>query len=60
MDLTATDSAGGQYWVVKLNNRRCTVVRKSAGGGTQFANNSSVPWTFDSAVLNTSVKLGNA
>jgi hypothetical protein len=60
MDLTATDSAGGQYWVKKLNNRRCTVVVKSVGGGTQFATDTSVPWTFDSATLNTTVKISDA
>ena len=60
MDLTAYDSAGGEYWVKKINNRRCTVVRKSAGGGTQFATDSSVPWTLDAATLNTTVKINNA
>jgi hypothetical protein len=60
MDLTAYDSAGGEYWVKKINNRRCTVVRKAAGGGTQFATDSSVPWTLDAATVNTTVKLNNA
>jgi hypothetical protein len=60
MDITVTDSAGGEYWVKKLNNRRCTVVRKASGGGTQFATDSSVSWTLGSAVLNTSVKISNA
>lgn len=60
MDLTATDSAGGEYWVLKLNNRRCTVIPKGVGGGSQFAANSSVPWTFGSATLNTTVKINNA
>jgi hypothetical protein len=60
MDITATDSAGGAYWVKKINNRRCTVVRKSAGGGTQFATDSSVPWTLDAATVNVTVKIANA
>jgi len=61
MDLTAYDSAGGEYWVKKINNRRCTVVRKAGGsGGTQFATDSSVPWTLDAATLNTTVKINNA
>jgi len=61
MDLTAYDSAGGEYWVKKINNRRCTVVRKAGGsGGTQFATDSSVPWTLDAATVNTTVKLNNA
>jgi len=60
MDLTAYDSAGGEYWVKKINNRRCTVVRKASGGGTQFATDSSVPWTLDAATVNVSVKINNA
>jgi hypothetical protein len=60
MDITATDSAGGAYWVKKINNRRCTVVRKAAGGGTQFATDSSVPWTLDAATVNATVKIDNA
>jgi len=57
MTITATDSAGGTYFVTKIGARRCTVTRNT---GTQFATDSSVPWTFDAAVLNTSVKIANA
>ena len=57
MTITATDSVGGTYFVTKIGARRCTVTR---GTGTQFATNSSVPWTFGSAVLNTSLKIANA
>jgi hypothetical protein len=57
MTITATDSVGGTYFVTKIGARRCTVTR---GTGTQFASDSSVPWTFGSAVLNTSVKIANA
>jgi hypothetical protein len=57
MTITATDSIGGTYFVTKIGARRCTVTR---GTGTQFDTDSSVPWTFGSAVLNTSVKIANA
>lgn len=57
MTITAYDSAGGTYFVTKISGRRATVTR---GTGTQFATDSSVPWTFGSAVLNTSVKIANA
>jgi hypothetical protein len=49
MDLTAYDAAAGEYWVKKLTGRRATLVRKSVGGGTEFATDSSAPWTFDAA-----------
>ena len=57
MTITATDSVGGTYFVTKIGARRCTVTR---GTGTSFATDSSVPWTFGSAVLNTSVSIPNA
>ena len=57
MTITATDSAGGTYFVTKIGARRCTVTR---GTGTQFDTDSSVAWTFGSAVLNQSVKIANA
>jgi hypothetical protein len=60
MDITATDSAGGAYWVKKINNRRCTVVRKAVSGGTQFDTDSSVAWTLDAATVNATVKIDNA
>lgn len=63
MDLTAIDSDGGEYWVKKIGGRRCTVVRKAGGpGGTQFATNSSVPWTpgYNSAIENESVGIAFA
>ena len=60
MDLTAYDSAGGEYWVKKISSRRCTVVVKGVNGGSQFATNSSVPWTFGSATANTTVRINNA
>lgn len=57
MTLTATDSAGGTYYVYKLSNNRATLVR---GTGTQFASYSNVAWNFDGAVLNQSVLINNA
>jgi hypothetical protein len=57
MTIVATDSAGGTYYVTKLGGRRCTVTQ---GTGTQFATGSSVPWTFDSATEDYSVKIANA
>lgn len=57
MTITATDSAGGTYFVTKIGARRCTVTR---GTGTQFATDSSVPWTFDAASVGVSVKIANA
>lgn len=57
MTIVAKDSAGGTYYVTKISAHKCTL---SQGTGTQFANDSSVPWTFDSAVLNTSVTIVNA
>ena len=55
MRITATDSAGGTYYVKKLTNRTVVVLR---GTGTQFAEDAKVKWA-DSAVLNTSVALTN-
>ena len=61
MDLTALDSAGGEYWVKKISSRRCTVVRKAGGsGGTQFATDSTVPWTFGSPIEDVSIQIANA
>lgn len=55
MRITATDSAGGTYYVKKLTNRTVVVL---PGTGTQFAEDAKVKWA-DSAVLNTSVALTN-
>ena len=61
MDITAYDSDGGEYWVLKLNNRRCTVVAKGGGsGGSQFATNSSVSWTLGAATEDVTVQIENA
>lgn len=57
MTITATDSAGGTYFVTKLGGRRCTVTR---GTGTQFATGQSVAWTFGNPTLDSTVKIANA
>jgi hypothetical protein len=56
MAINAVDSAGGQYWVTKITNRRCRVTRN---GGTQFTDGSTVNWTFGSPVASVSVKIDN-
>jgi hypothetical protein len=57
MTIIAQDSTGGTYYVTKIGSHKCTVTQ---GTGTQFATDSSIPWTFGSAVLNESVQLDNA
>jgi hypothetical protein len=56
MSITATDSAGGTYFVRKLTARKAVLV---AGTGTQFATGDTAKWTFGSAVLNTTVTIAN-
>lgn len=59
MTLQATDSAGGTYWVGKLESRTALIFPGGTGTpGTQFAANSHVLWTSTgSAELNVSVKI---
>jgi hypothetical protein len=56
MSITATDSAGGTYFVRKLTARKAILVR---GTGTQCATGGSAKWTFGDAVVNTTVKIDN-
>ena len=56
MTITATDSAGGTYFVKKLTARKAVLVRNS---GTAFATGASVKWTFGSAVEGVSVTIAN-
>ena len=56
MNLVATDSAGGTYYVTKLTARRAVITRAT---GTQFATGSSVGWSINTAVANVSVKVSN-
>jgi hypothetical protein len=57
MTITATDSAGGTYFVTKISSHRVTVTQ---GTGTQFATGTSVPWTFGSPVQDVSLQVANA
>jgi hypothetical protein len=59
MDITAYDSDANEYWVKKLTGRKAVITRKSSEAG-QFVSGTSVPWTFDSAVEDYSVKIDNA
>jgi hypothetical protein len=56
MALIATDSASGTYYVTKLESRTACLI---PGTGTQFAANSHVKWTLDSAEANVSVVITN-
>ena len=58
MTIQATDSAGGTYWVGKLEGQTALVFPGGTGTpGTQFAANAHVQWTMNTAVASTSVKL---
>ena len=57
MTITATDSVGGTYYVIKLTRHKATLIRNT---GTEFADNQAVSWNFTGAVLNTSVLIANA
>jgi hypothetical protein len=56
MTMTATDSAGGTYYVTKLTAHKATIV-KGGRTGTQFTSGSSVKWTFDAPTLNETVQI---
>jgi|APGre2960657373_1045057.scaffolds.fasta_scaffold16517_1 hypothetical protein len=57
MTITATDSAGGTYFVTKITSRKITVTQ---GTGTQFATGASVPWSFAAPTLNQTLRVANA
>lgn len=62
MTMTAVDSVGGTYYVTKLTARRALIV-KGDRTGTQFTTGTagiSVPWSYDPAVLNQTVRILNA
>ena len=59
MTINATDSAGGTYWVVKLEHAATIVSGGTGTPGTQFADYSAVQWTLDSPTVNVSVQLDN-
>jgi len=55
MNITATDSAGGTYYVKKLTNRTAVLLRAT---GTEFETDAKVKWG-DTAILNTQVSITN-
>lgn len=57
MNIIAQDSAGGQYYVSRLESRTATLVPTT---GLQFAANAQAQWTFGTAVENVSVTITNA
>ena len=62
MTMTAVDSAGGTYYVTKLTARRALII-KGDRTGTQFTTGTAgitVPWSYDPAVLNQTVRILNA
>jgi hypothetical protein len=59
MTINATDSAGGTYWVTKLEHAATIVSGGTGTPGTQFADYSQVVWTLDTPTVNVSVQLDN-
>lgn len=62
MTMTAVDSVGGTYYVIKLTARRALLI-KGDRSGTEFTTGTagiSIPWSFDAAVLNERVQILNA
>ena len=59
MTINATDSAGGTYWVIKLEHAATIVSGGTGTPGTQFADYSQVVWTLDAPTVNVSVQLDN-
>jgi hypothetical protein len=62
MTMTAVDSAGGTYYVIKLTAYRALIV-KGDRTGVQFttgADGISVPWSLNAAVANQRVQIVNA
>jgi hypothetical protein len=58
MTIQATDSAGGTYWVGKLEGQTALVFPGGTGTpGTEFTANTHVIWSMNAAVASTSVKL---
>jgi hypothetical protein len=58
-DLTATDSSGKTYYVMKLNGRKAKL-KQYGSAGHEFADESWVKWTITSAEEDVSVLLANA
>jgi len=58
-DLTATDSSGKTYYVMKLNGRKAKL-KQYGSAGHEFADESWVKWTITAAEENVSVLIANA
>lgn len=58
-DLTATDSSGKTYYVMKLNARKAKL-KQYGSAGHEFADESWVKWNFDAAEEDVSVSIANA
>lgn len=56
--LTATDSAGGTYYVSKITANHVTI--GALGTGSQFSVGEKALWVFSGPVLNTSVSIPSA
>ena len=57
LEIRATDSDGGTYWITKLTARLAVVEPDS---GTQFASGARVKWNLSGAVEDVSVEVENA
>lgn len=57
--VTATDSSGKTYYVTKVTAHKALLTQYGTAGH-EFADGSSVKWTFGSAVADSSVKIANA
>lgn len=57
--LRATDSAGGTYWVRKLE-AKTAILGTEGGTGTQWADYGRAQWTFESPTAGVSVTIRNA
>jgi len=58
-DLTATDSSGKTYYVMKLNGRKAKL-KQYGSAGHEFADQSWVKWVITSATEDTTVLIANA
>lgn len=59
VDVTATDSAGKEYWVTKITAHKANLTRKDGSGGYVFATGAQVPWSF-TTTANGRVIIANA
>lgn len=57
MNISAVDSGGGEYWVMKLTNGNALVKQKGSGPW-EFSDMTEVPWTFAAAPRSTPLQAG--